>query len=134
MQPMVSPMVEKFLIARIEPTDDNVRRAMAEAERRVSSDPRSIGDLVQTAGEFHREEELYRVLLNWPDDQSFRVLGDVLFRPPLAKFRRDPRFMRIANRAGLVAYWQRSGKWPDFCFEPDLPYDCKTEAAKVATT
>lgn len=132
LQPMVSPMVESFLIARIEPTEFNVRRAMTEAEKRVSSDPRAIGDLIQTAGQFHREEELYRMLLSWPNGQELRVLGEVLFRPPLAKFRRDPRFMRVAARADLVRYWKSSGKWPDFCFEPDLPYDCKTEAAKLA--
>jgi hypothetical protein len=32
----------------------------------------------------------------------------------------------------LLDYWRASGKWPDFCFEPDLPYDCKAEAAKLA--
>lgn len=29
-------------------------------------------------------------------------------------------------------YWRKSGKWPDFCFRPDLPYDCKAEAARLA--
>lgn len=28
--------------------------------------------------------------------------------------------------------WLKSGEWPDFCFEPDLPYNCKAEAAKLA--
>jgi len=31
-------------------------------------------------------------------------------------------------------YWRKSGKWPDFCFDPKLPYDCKVEAAKLART
>ena len=130
-QPMVSPMIESFLVARINPTETNVQRAMAEVEKRVSSDPRALGDLIQAAGEFHREEELYRVLLNWPDSATLRGLGEVLFRPTLAAFRRDPRFMSVIHRAGLVDYWRSSGKWPDFCFEPDLPYDCKKEAAKL---
>ena len=54
-----------------------------------------------------------------------------MFRSSLHKFRDDPRFMEIAARAGLVALWRKTGKWPDFCFEPDLPYDCKKEAAKL---
>jgi hypothetical protein len=54
-----------------------------------------------------------------------------LFRPSLHKFRQDPRFMTLAARAGLVAFWRKTGKWPDFCFGPDLPYDCKKEAAKL---
>ncbi len=54
----------------------------------------------------------------------------LMFRPAFDSFRRDPRFMYVANRIGLVAYWRSSGKWPDFCSDPDLPYDCKAEAAK----
>jgi hypothetical protein len=34
----------------------------------------------------------------------------------------------------LLSHWQKGGKWPDFCFEPDLAYDCKAEAAKLAAT
>jgi hypothetical protein len=45
--------------------------------------------------------------------------------------RRDPRFMSLAAKLGLVDYWRSSGKWPDFCSEPGLPYDCKAEAAKA---
>jgi hypothetical protein len=52
----------------------------------------------------------------------------MVVRPPLHKFRRDPRFMRVAQRLGLLDYWQGSGQWPDLCFESDLPYDCKREA------
>jgi hypothetical protein len=40
--------------------------------------------------------------------------------------------MQITARAGLVAFWRKTGEWPDFCFEPGLPYDCKKEAAKLA--
>ncbi len=130
-QPMVSPMIEAFLIARIDPVEVNVERAMAEVEKRVSTDPRALGDLIQAAGEFHREEELYGVLQNWPDSDALRGLGEVLFRPTLAAFRRDLRFIPLVHRAGLVAYWRSSGKWPDFCFELAFPYDCKKEAAKL---
>ncbi|HEY5413125.1 MAG TPA: hypothetical protein VIJ94_20625, partial [Caulobacteraceae bacterium] len=54
-----------------------------------------------------------------------------LFSPLTSGLRRDPRFMTLAARLGLASYWSRSGKWPDFCFEPDLPYDCKALAAKL---
>ena len=130
-QPMVSPMIETFLAARIDPTEANVQRAMAEVEKRLSSDGRALGDFIQAAGEFHREEQLYRLLLNWRDSRTLRGLGEVLFRPTLAAFRRDPRFMTVINRAGLVDYWRSSGKWPDFCFEPDFPYDCKKPVVRL---
>ena len=56
----------------------------------------------------------------------------VLFYPQAQAMRRDPRFMALAARLGLIDYWTKTGKWPDFCSEPGLPYDCKAEAAKVA--
>ena len=43
---------------------------------------------------------------------------------------RDPRAMAGAAHVGLLHYWKASGSWPDFCFDPTLPYDCKKEAAK----
>ena len=55
----------------------------------------------------------------------------MFFFPPTAAMRRDPRFMKLAGRIGLVDYWRSSGKWPDFCAEPGLPYNCKAEAAKL---
>ena len=54
-----------------------------------------------------------------------------LFLPDGVALRRDPRFIALAARLGLVDYWRSTGKWPDFCAEPGLPYDCKAQAAKV---
>ena len=54
-----------------------------------------------------------------------------LFSPGAASMRRDPRFMTLAAKLGLVHYWRSTGKWPDFCAEPGLPYACKAEAAKA---
>jgi TolB-like protein len=58
------------------------------------------------------------------DDPAF------LFGPEMAALRRDPRFMLLANKFGLPQYWRDTGKWPDFCADPGLPYNCQTEAAK----
>ncbi len=55
-----------------------------------------------------------------------------LFRPPAAAMRRDPRFMPLAAKLGLVDFWRRTGRWPDFCQALDRPYDCRAEAAKLA--
>ena len=118
-----------FLEARANPTPANVEKALKEARAYYSYNPATIFNLAQTLGTFGREDELFPILLNWnrPDD----VLG-VLFRPSLHNFRRDPRMMRVAARLGLLQYWRTSGHWPDFCFEPDLPYDCKREASTIA--
>ena len=66
-----------------------------------------------------------------PEGQPDPMLSAVLFRPVLKPFRQEARFMQVAHRFGLADYWRKTGKWPDFCFEPDLPYDCKAEAAKL---
>lgn len=55
-----------------------------------------------------------------------------LFWPEMRGFIRDPRFWPLAARFGFVEYWLQSGQWPDFCSEPDLPFDCKVEATKIA--
>lgn len=54
-----------------------------------------------------------------------------LFLPMTAALRSDSRFIPLARKLGLVAYWRATGKWPDFCSEPGLPYDCRGEATKV---
>jgi hypothetical protein len=45
--------------------------------------------------------------------------------------RSDTRFIALTAKLGLLAYWEKSGVWPDFCSEPQLPYDCRKEAAKL---
>jgi tetratricopeptide (TPR) repeat protein len=53
------------------------------------------------------------------------------FLPPWRNLRRDPRFMSLIRDTGLVQYWRETRRWPDFCAERDLPYDCEQEAARV---
>jgi tetratricopeptide (TPR) repeat protein len=54
-----------------------------------------------------------------------------LFGPMTAALRRDPRFMTLANKFGLPQYWRSTGKWPDFCSDANLPYNCQQAAAKL---
>ena len=54
------------------------------------------------------------------------------FYPTTEAMRRDRRFMPLAAKLGLVAYWRATGKWPDFCAEPGLPYDCRKVADHAA--
>ena len=56
----------------------------------------------------------------------------VLFLPQARAMRQDRRFIALAAHFGLLDYWTKTGKWPDFCSEPGLPYDCKIEAAKLS--
>jgi tetratricopeptide (TPR) repeat protein len=56
---------------------------------------------------------------------------DGVFRPYMARFLANPRFMPLAARLGLIDIWRRTGLWPDFCTGPGAPYDCKAEARKL---
>jgi tetratricopeptide (TPR) repeat protein len=124
-------MRESFLLARINPTSANVENAIATAWSIYRRDPLGIGELIQALGEFNREEELFQVLTNWQRKEQIPFFADVLFRPPMKELWHDPRFMQVGKTLGLLGYWRSSENWPDFCADPDLPYDCKEEAAKL---
>lgn len=122
---------EAYLRARIDPTQANVERAISYAKSRIPRDPRAMGMLAATLAEFGREEEVFAILEGPRKAEIVEAGFDAFFRPAYHRLRHDPRFMKAAHTYGLVDYWRKSGKWPDFCFEPDLPYDCKAEAAKL---
>jgi hypothetical protein len=119
------------LQARIDPTSENIERAVNDARSIYARYPGTFQSLVQELSIFDREPELLELLMRVPMKNATEVT-DVMFRPAAREFWRDPRALSYAKRVGLLQYWQKSGKWPDFCFEPDLSYDCKAEAAKIA--
>jgi hypothetical protein len=47
---------------------------------------------------------------------------------PWSVINKSPKFLDLADRLGLCAYWRESGRWPD-CVEW-LPYDLKAEARR----
>ena len=61
--------------------------------------------------------------------QRAPVATGSLFQAATDSMRRDHRFLPLAAKAGLLDYWQKTGKWPDFCADPDLPYNCRTESS-----
>ena len=121
---------ESFLEARADPSKESVDRAIADARAKVDRNPQAMGSLIQVLAEFGREDEIYPLI----EQQGRDAIGEsyLLFRPAFHRFRQNPRFMTIAKQLGLLQYWTRTGRWPDFCFEPDLPYDCKKVAAEIA--
>ena len=128
----ISREFEEFLVARIDPTRANIERAISAARQRGASSAKSINDLTQLLAQFGREDEAYQLIMGWKRPDQAGAMSGMLFRPALRKFRSHPRFIRVAAHLGLLANWQNSGKWPDFCFESDLGYDCQAEAAKLA--
>ena len=124
------PGSETYIKARGDPSDTNVAAFLDAMRPRPDGGARAIFTL-QALGEMGRVDDFFEYA---EEVGAHKVIGFdsyALFRPWIAPARRDPRFIRLAKGIGLVDYWQTSGKWPDFCREPDLPYDGKAEAAKL---
>jgi hypothetical protein len=56
----------------------------------------------------------------------------LLFMPFSRCIRRDPRFVQVCARLGLVDYWRTTGEWPDCVAETQPHYDFKAECARIA--
>jgi hypothetical protein len=121
---------EAFLLARIEPTQGNIKRAIA-MSRAIAAERGFYASPSEVLEAFGRDDEVFQMLMRVPPERVDQFMLQTLFRPTLKNLRQNPRFLRVANHFGLLSYWAKSGKWPDFCFDPDLPYDCKKEAAKL---
>lgn len=128
----ISQEFEEFLVAKIDPTPTNIERAVNAVRQRGMTTAKAINDLAQLLATFGREDEVYELIMGWQRTDQAGAMSGMLFRPTMRKFRSHPRFMRVAAHLGLLKHWQSSGKWPDFCSQPDLGYDCKAEAAKLA--
>ena len=128
-----NPAQAMFIEARINPTPKNIDAAL-EAERTINRQiPPFIASLVQALAYFGRKDEVIDLLINYPGGRYREYIGynaEVLFRPMMRDVWRDPRSMAGAAHVGLLHYWKASGQWPDFCFDPTLPYDCRKEATK----
>ncbi|MEO0696414.1 MAG: hypothetical protein AAFY84_09970 [Pseudomonadota bacterium] len=37
------------------------------------------------------------------------------------------------DRLGYLKYWAENEAWPDFCFQEQLPYDCRDYAPEKAS-
>lgn len=56
----------------------------------------------------------------WLDDPEGVGPLEFITSPATAPMRRDPRYLQLAQRVGLLAYW-RSGRRPDFCRKQPEP-------------
>jgi DNA-binding SARP family transcriptional activator len=125
---------ELFLQARRSGAPADVDKALAWESARVNDGKQDPRFLVWDAAALGRPDVAFATL-----DQvakgaipNSRLTGDLLFFGPSAPLWRDRRIWPLAAEAGYVRYWRTRGVWPDFCSDVSLPYDCRTEAAKVA--
>ncbi len=89
---------------------------------------------LQALGTFNRVDEAFRTMESDEAIDAFSGGREAFFRVHMRPIYSDPRFIRVAQRLGLLDYWQKSGRWPDFCSEPKLPYDCKEVARRLSSS
>ncbi|MEP6982236.1 MAG: TIR domain-containing protein [Sphingomicrobium sp.] len=125
-----NPGIEAFIHARIDPTPANVEKAVSAYMALFRQDPADGDAMLLALGGLDRTGVAYEIVANLEFIKALREGTEILFRPYMRGIRHAPRFMQLAARLGLVGYWTETGKWPDFCLDSDLPYDCKREATK----
>jgi tetratricopeptide (TPR) repeat protein len=76
-------------------------------------------------------DDALKLAERWEPNKAGLYPNVFMFGPLTKNMLRDPRFMQLAARIGLVDYWRTSGHWPDYCSEPGWPYDCKAVAATL---
>jgi tetratricopeptide (TPR) repeat protein len=123
-----------FLLAREDPSPAKIEAALASYRARYRRNPADIPGYIQALGTFGRVDEAYRAAQSGVTIDSMFVSTDVLFRPFMRPIRNDSRFIALSARLGLLQFWEKNGIWPDFCSDPQLPYDCLHEAAKLTAT
>ena len=108
--------------------DDHQLDAMIEAEF-----ARSPSVAYQLAAHYTRLGDMPRAL-DWLARAPVRKTEgqwSLLYWPSVAPLRQDRRFFAKMARLGLVDYWRTRDRWPDFCREPGLRYDCRGEAERL---
>lgn len=127
-EPDVAALWRDFLLARQSGDPARIRAAALALRQlipgRFSRD--GVGAALSYAGEVDAAIEVMTPVMGLAHYRTHSF-----WHPPWANLRRDPRFMTLIKEFGLIQYWRETGVWPDFCAEPDLPYDCEAEAARV---
>lgn len=127
--PMVTARWRAFLLARQSGNPARLRAAALALRDLIPGrySRNSVAAALSSAGEV---DAAYEVMQSasaipgyWPSS---------MFMPPWANLRRDRRFLRLFRGVGLIDYWRETGRWPDFCADPRLPYNCEEEAARVS--
>jgi tetratricopeptide (TPR) repeat protein len=122
-----------YLEARADPRPVKIEQALAGFRARYDRNPADVPGYLQALGTFGRMDEAYRAMQAPEAIDSLFASRHILFRPYMRTIRADPRFIALTAKLGLLAFWRESGQWPDFCADPQLPYDCLAEAAKLRT-
>lgn len=130
---------ERLLKGRSNVGDQRCLEIVLEARRGKSVDRVELHDACGTSGESSARylamagdvDGAYTAIERMLNASHSSGMVPRLFWPEMRSFVRDRRFWPLAARLKLVDYWLDTDQWPDFCGEPDLPFDCRTQALAV---
>ncbi len=125
------PVWKAIVAARAEPSAVHVDAAVSAVLAATLRNPGIGMHTLERLLAVGRPQDAFAFATHSPVIDADNEDQDVLFFDVMRPLRADPRFMTIAARQGLVAIWLKTDRWPDFCSDKTLPYDCRAEAAKA---
>lgn len=85
------------------------------SDRYGQSGQYQLGNMAQVAS-FRGDADLAVKLMRLATErQGGGTLGLAIWHPAFAKARKTDAFVKLVTDLGWVDFWQKSGKWPDFC-------------------
>ena len=105
--------------------------SVADVVQAVRSGRGYVDPAVEMLDHMHAYGPAAQLLDSW--GPNARPSLGYLYRRAAAPLRQTPQFWSLMEREGLTAYWRASGRWPDFCADPLLGYDCAVEAESALT-
>ena len=130
-----------FVSVLRDPSAESRRRVIDRALQQFETFGTASVFLLQLAAQHGAADEAHDIASRacfGPTGHPSDEIGFDAYRPVLLlhsmfpEFRRDPRFVKLCARFGLVDYWLTTQQWPD-CIDEVAPYyDFKTECANVA--
>jgi tetratricopeptide (TPR) repeat protein len=99
-------------------------------KQRVASGQLGVDFAAPHLAQFGDVDDAFRLALAAPAD-ILSIDPEFLWTPEAAPLRRDRRFVALASKFYVAAFWRQTGLWPDFCSTPNWPYNCKAEAARL---
>jgi TolB-like protein len=116
------------------------RRPIENARKRFEATGHADFGQLQMVAKLGAVDEAYAIAENakfGPAGNDRDLMGQdayrpsYLFRSMFPELRRDPRFVRLCARLGLVDYWLTTQHWPDCVDEVAPYYDFEAECRKV---
>jgi class 3 adenylate cyclase/TolB-like protein len=129
--PFRGAALQAFLLAARARTPAHLQEARRLAFAKADQGPINFPMAISWLSALELTYDALTLAQRWNPNAAGLNSNAFMFGPLTKNMRRDPRFMQLAARIGLVDYWRTSGHWPDYCSEPGWPYDCKAVAATL---